>query len=119
MAEQPRKILVVCPDLFFSQRIESTAQALGYKAFAVDSPEAFDAVLRDGPPDIAVVDFSSPVPLWHAAIRRLAENGSTKILAFGPHMQAEAWKTAQALGATRVVANSKLVAELPDLLRTL
>ena len=104
----PPTALLLCADLMFAVRLQNMARAAGFSYVSV----------RPGAPlppgELLVVDLASRGD-WEQAIREAAGRGTT-VVAFGPHMDADARKRAKAAGATRVLANSNLARDLPGLL---
>jgi hypothetical protein len=96
-------IVVLNRDLFFGVRIGNLLKAAGYSpVFAKTTPEFIDS-LANNPVVLGIIDLGA-VPDW-AAIQ--AHPGSTPILAFGPHKDADALRAAKSAGVTRVVSNSE------------
>ncbi len=107
-----KRALLYIPDLFFAPRI---ADALKHLDFAAREPgrqeEISDALAGM---DLLVVQLDGPRELWLAAIRT-ARAAGVPVLAFGRHTEAETLRAARHAGANKVVPNSQLVAELPQL----
>ena len=106
---------MLCADLMFTVQLQSIARAEDFRTMAV----------RPGSPlpeGVAVLvvnlgDRGGP-SAWEAAIRE-AVGLFIPVVAFGPHMDADARRAAKAAGATRVLANSNLARDLPTILRSL
>lgn len=120
-------VLGIISDLFFSSRVGSTLQALGYRAAWVESAEAytdgaaFAAALAADPPALVILDLNSPLPWadWLAAAKADPATAAIPWLAFGSHKESERLAAAKRAGAERVVARSKFSAELPALVQAL
>ena len=101
--------LLFCTDLMFAVRLQNMARAAGLRHVTV----------RPGAPlppgELLVVDLAARGD-WEQAIREAAGRGTT-VIAFGPHMDADARKRAKAAGAARVLANSNLARDLPGILQ--
>src|SRR5215212_8929430 len=106
--EEPPTALLFFTDLMFGVQLQNMARASGFKHVTV----------RPGAPlpkgDVLVVDLSARGD-WEGAIRDAAGRG-TPVIAFGPHMDADARKRAKQAGASRVLANSNLARDLPGIL---
>ena len=109
LSGDPPTVLLFCTDLMFAVRLQNMARAGGFRHIAV----------RPGAPlppgELLVVDLASRGD-WEQAIREAAGRGTT-VIAFGPHMDADARKRAKAAGAARVLANSNLARDLPGILQ--
>ena len=69
------------------------------------------------PANLMVVDLAARADRAdvQASIREAAARG-TPVVAFGPHMDADARRMAKEAGASRVLANSNLARDLPAIL---
>ncbi len=106
------------PDLFFSVRIENTLRAAGYKVHILETDDIEQALAQM--PSIVIVDIGTPALDWEPLIRTLHERApSVPILAFGSHMDTAARERALAAGASLVVARSRFVHAMPDLIARL
>lgn len=117
-----QRIIAVVRDLFFAVRIKDTLQAHGHAVEVVKTGIALDAALATTEPRAALVildlNFRAIDP--PATIARLKADPATRaipLLAFGSHLDHVARNAAKAAGADRVVANSKLAEDLPELVR--
>src|SRR5262245_57714929 len=97
--------LLYCTDLMFGVQLQNIARRARFRPVTLKPGNAAP------PADVLVVDLAAKGN-WEAVIREAAEAG-IPIVAFGPHMDAEARKRARMAGATRVIANSNLARELP------
>jgi hypothetical protein len=104
-------VVLVCTDLMFGVQLQNMARLAGVRHVTArpGSP------LPDG--DMAVVDLAARLDV-EGAIRGAVERGM-RVVAFGPHMDAEGRRKARAAGAERVLANSNLARDLPGILRSL
>jgi hypothetical protein len=100
--------LLLYTDLMFGVQLQNMARKAGYRVSS----------FRPGIPvprgDVLIVDLSARAD-WEAAIRQAREHG-VPVMAFGPHMDADARRKAKAAGASRVLANSNLARDLPAIL---
>ncbi len=120
MAESDeRRIIAVVRDLFFAIRIRETLAPRGYRVDVAKSRAVLDTLLATDPlPALVIVDLAfaaSAPPALIAALRAAPRTATLPILAFGSHLDQVARDAAKAAGADRVVANSKLVEALPEL----
>jgi hypothetical protein len=99
----------VIGDLILFSRIAGAAEAAGSEIVRADSPAELPAGL-----DLILVDWSARRPDWAEALR--TRDGG-RIILFGPHTDLGAHADARAAGLGPMWARSKLVAELPDLVR--
>lgn len=108
-AASPAVALLLCTDLMFGVQLQNMAKHSGLKPVNVrpGSP------LPDG--DILVVDLGTRGD-WESMVREATSRG-IKVVAFGPHMDAESRTKAKAAGAARVLANSNLARDLPIILK--
>jgi len=138
-------ILGLVADLFFSMRIEDIARALGYQVRWLESadqvapsdPEgflearrpgeplvgriaAFIALLVELQPALLIVDLNNtsvPWQEWIAAVKSSAATRRLPVLAFGSHMDVQAHARAVDAGAEAVVAKSRFIQALPELIQ--
>ncbi len=108
-------ILLFVPDLLFNTKIRDTAQRLGYQVEDLDPKADFAAVIADKRPNLVLLTFDRTGDTWTRVVAA-AHHVGIRVVAFGSHMNVEAFKQARALGCDEVVANSRLSAELPNLL---
>lgn len=96
-------------DLLLFSRIDAAASDAGAALLRADSPADLSPDL-----DLVLVDWSARRPEWTDALRTLR---GPRVVLFGPHTDLEAHADARAAGLGPMWARSKLVAELPQLLR--
>jgi hypothetical protein len=104
-------VLILCTDLMFAVQLQNIARKAGFRSITVRPGS--DATQGDA----LVVDMAERSN-WEDAIRK-ARGSGMQVIAFGPHMDAEARRRAKAAGANRVLANSNLERDLPTILRAL
>lgn len=117
-----RTALAVVPDIFFSTRITEVARHVGVLvrlAPRVTEIAAAYAACGAMVPQVAFVDMASLGADTAPAIRALRELGGAalRIIAFGSHVESEAFAAATGAGADVALPRSKFVATLPQLLR--
>jgi hypothetical protein len=103
-------VVAVVTDLYFQSRISTVAARAGRTVRYIRRLDDLNDL--DGY-SLALVDLDAEMDVL-AAIACLATLKAP--IAFGPHVDTERRKDARAAGAGRVLAKSKLVAELPSLM---
>lgn len=121
MTESKGKLLIIA-DLFFFAKLLEGAKVLGYEATGAGNLEIARRRLEENQFIAALVSMSKPGFDWERFIievksGELAE--TLPILAFGSHVNVEAFKRAKELGADIVAANSRVASELPYLIGAL
>jgi len=106
------KVAAVISDLMFYSRIESAARAADADLVRVDSPAQVPADV-----DLVLVDWSAREPDWTEALRPLRSAG-VRVILFGPHIDLDTHAAAREAGFGPMMARSKLVASIGELLRT-
>lgn len=111
------RILALTPDLFFSTRIRSALERAGHGVRIVEEAEEAADAAEEMNPDLVILDIGAAgVWAWEEILRELqAAHPSLPVLAYGSHMNVEATRQAQALGAARVVAKSEFVNNMLNL----
>jgi len=115
----PAPVLALAADLIFASRIRATATAAGATVQIVRSAEELVARARETAPRLVLVDLEARAGDAPGAIRELraaSETATVPIVAFASHVNREAIEAARAAGASRVLARSAFVRELPALL---
>jgi len=118
-APAPAPVLALAADLIFASRIRATATAVGASVHIVRSAEELIARARATAPRLVLVDLEARAGDLPGAIRQLRatpETAAVPIVAFASHTNREAIEAARAAGASRVLARSAFVRELPALL---
>jgi hypothetical protein len=102
------KVAAVVTDLMLYSRIESAARVAGVELARVDTP-------HDIPPgpDLVLVDWSSRDPDWAEALTSL---GGARVILFGPHVDLDAHAAARDAGLGPMMARSKLLSTLAELM---
>jgi len=112
-------VLALVADLIFASRIRGAADAQGVPVQVVRSADELLARARAAPPRLVLVDLEARAADPAGTIARLRatpEGAGVPIIAFGAHVNRDAIEAARAAGATRVLARSAFVRELPELL---
>ena len=107
--ERPLTALLLCTDLMFGVQLQNMARHSGFKPVTL----RLGSPLPEG--DVLIVDLAARAD-WESTVRDAAERG-TMVVAFGPHMDAEGRRKAKSAGAGRVLANSNLTRDLPQILK--
>jgi len=139
-------LLALIGDLFFSVRVEDVARRLGYRVRLIERAEqvaaddehghpaaddrpgeplhgpaaAFIALLVEEQPALVVVDLNNgavPWERWISAAKSSAATRRVPVLAFGSHMDVETQARAKQAGADAVLAKSRFVQDLPELIQ--
>ncbi len=135
--QAPRLILAFVADLYFATRIESTAARLGCQVQFIERPDqiipqgqpsAGPAVTSPGwlldmmrarRPGLLVFDLNNaeiPWGDWIPAVRADPDLGAVPVVAFGSHVETDTLARARAAGAQPVLARSRFVSGLPQIL---
>ena len=112
------KVLLAVPDLMFGTRITDTVRALGWTPLEVAAAHLSAAAAADV---VLIVVDTGQRDDWEGAVRALKADPTTAavpILAYAAHVDVTATRAAVAAGCDRLVTRGKLMAELPDLLRS-
>ncbi len=111
------KALLLADDLFFSVQLETAARAVGLEPLAGPGP-GMAASLADPDLRLVVLDLAVRARPWADLLAEVrAARPGVPVVAYGPHVDVEARRAAEAAGATRVVTKRQLVTDLPGLLR--
>ena len=106
------RVVAVMTDLLLLSRIDAAVAAAGGTLRRLDGPESVP------PADLVLVDWSARTSGWGPALAELRrQTGAPRILLFGRHTDLEAHAEARAAGVGPMWARSKLVAELPQLVK--
>jgi len=110
-------VIALVDDLIFLSRIREAGRAAGIEVRAVrGASDLVDAARQEG--RLLLVDADSERLPWKAAIAALRaepEVGALPVIAFVSHVCADHAEAARAAGASRVLARSAFVKELPEL----
>lgn len=110
-------VVALVEDLLFASRIREAARAAGVAVRTVRVADEVAAAVRDGAP-LVLIDADSDRLPWQetiAAVRR-GTRAEVPVVAFLSHVHADRAKDARTAGASRVLARSAFVEELPRLL---
>ena len=119
MQKQPKKIVAVLSDLFFSVKITEAAKRAGMALEFVKDPEEVVEKSREKPALIIFdLNFEAAQPL--KLIRRLkgdAELKGTSVIGYLSHVQGELKQQALEAGFDMVMARSAFSQNLPQILK--
>ena len=110
-------VAIVARDLIIATRIAEAAAAAGHEVVRVDSPDELPSAADVS---VAFVSWDERRPEWGAALASWATGAggdSPRLVVFGPHTDLAAHAEARSAGIGPVMARSRLVASLADLLR--
>ena len=104
--------LLLSDDLIFASRIAGAARAAGLEVRQVRSADQLaDTARRLGVRGV-IVDLAFPGLDLTALMQQLRGMGA-RVIAYGPHVDAELLRSARAAGCAVVLPRSKFVEELP------
>ena len=113
-APEPRRALLLDPDLFFAVKVSATLKHIGVETTTVRQLAEWSRRLESERYALALVNTAARGVAWQEAIGAARAVG-LPVIAYGSHIDTEAQAQARSAGATRVIANSKLTAELPTI----
>ncbi|HVS36620.1 MAG TPA: hypothetical protein VMS17_13745 [Gemmataceae bacterium] len=116
MSEQTETVppgLLLSDDLIFASRVAGAARAAGGEVRQVRSADALPELVRQLQARCVIVDIAFPGLDLADLMRRLGEAGAPRVVAYGPHVDADALRAAQAAGCDPVLPRSKFVENLP------
>lgn len=108
----PRRALLLDGDLFFAVKVADTLKHAGYTTRTTRRTEDFAAALASERPEVALVNAGARGVDWRAAVE-MARAADVPVVVYAPHVDVATHEAARAAGATSVIANSKLAADLP------
>lgn len=118
MQKEPKKILAVMSDLFFSVKITEAAKRAGMAVEFVKDPEAVVQKAMDRPALIIFdLNFEPAEPLKLVARLRRSELKGTSLIGYLSHVQGELKQQALEAGFDMVMARSAFSQNLPQILK--
>ena len=145
MNELPPKPVIVAfvSDLFFASRIQTAAEKLGYEVNWIEDADSFGEEIDQGTtrllgehmegigavvlelltrilPALLIFDLSNPkVPWkeWLALIKSVPATRRLPVICFGSHVDTQTLAEAKSRGAEIVVARSRFVDALPEMIK--
>lgn len=113
-------ILYCTADLIFATRIRSTAEAIGVAARPARTVERLRELLTEEPEVRAlIVDLDAGEVAIDLIAAAASREPALRTLAFGPHVNLDAFEAAHRAGATQVMPRGRFADQLPQLLRAL
>ncbi|HEX8727949.1 MAG TPA: response regulator [Ktedonobacterales bacterium] len=110
----PRYALLLDSDLFFAVKVSAMLKRIGFETTTVRRTPEWAQRVAEGRYSVALVNTAAPGAGWREAITA-AHVAGLPVIAYGSHVDVETQAEARAAGATRVIANSKLAADLPSI----
>src|ERR1700730_10537087 len=107
------KGLLLSDDLIFTSRIVGCARSLGLTLAAARSADALLELARGSRPTCVILDLDNPgleLPGLMSALAAIAP--PPRVIAYGPHVNAELLRAARAAGCDPVLPRSKFVEQL-------
>ena len=121
-ASESRGKLLIIADLFFFAKLLEGAKVLGYEATGAGNLDIARKRLEENRFIAALVSMDKEGFDWQAFIQEVKAGPMAEtlpILAFGSHVNVEAFKTAKRLGADMTASNSRVASEFPYLIGSL
>ena len=121
MTESKGKLLIIA-DLFFFAKLLEGAKVLGYEATGAGNLEIARRRLKENEFIAALVSMDKDGFDWVGFIEEVKSGplaDTLPLLAFGSHMNVEAFQKAKELGVDMVASNSRVASELPYLIGAL
>jgi CheY-like chemotaxis protein len=112
-------ILGMVGDLMFGVRVEDAVRASGYRMVWLQPGEDVVARMIALQPALFVVDIADAGVDWEHVIAQAKSSSATRripVLAFGAHVDTAATARARRAGADEVLARSRFVQALPELI---
>jgi CheY-like chemotaxis protein len=112
--EAVKSILALVNNLMFSVKIREAASAMGGIVNLVTTNEEIIEKLEIHP-SLIILDLTAVKTGWEDVVTKAKEAG-IPVLAYGPHIEEQLRKSAEAAGCDEVVAKSMLDIDLSNLL---
>jgi DNA-binding NarL/FixJ family response regulator len=109
--------LLLSDDMIFTSRIVGTARGLGLALSAARSTDALLKLAGQSTPPCVIVDLDNPgldLPVLMHALGEIAPR--PRVVAYGPHVNAELLHAAREAGCDLVLPRSKFVEQLVEAL---
>jgi hypothetical protein len=112
------RVVFVSEDILFWSRVTGLARAAGVEAVRISDEAGMERVFGEGGVTRVIADLGCRgVDLSAWAARWKTADPAPELVAFGSHVNEAALAAARAAGYDRVMPNSRLNRELPDLVR--
>ena len=114
-------VLLVGQNLFFSGRVEASAEPLGYDVQRATTESIFWENYASRRPVLILVDLEGDELIWSNVLEKLdrQESGGAKIVAFGPHENVATLERARNLGCDLVLNKGEFNRDLPKIIGSL
>ena len=112
-------IIFLTDDLFFSPRVVGIAQAAGHSIREAANTAAAAELAASESARLVIVDLDASGLDVAALVASLGSDTPPKVLAFGPHVQADKLDAAREAGCDLVVSRGQFSSDLSTLLETL
>jgi DNA-binding NtrC family response regulator len=113
-AGDQREVLLLDTDLFFVVKISDTLKHAGYTTRALRNEQDFAQALGSHRPLVALVNTAAR-GVDYARALAAARAAAVPSIAYGSHVDLATQQAARDAGATVVVSNSRLAADLPGI----
>ena len=123
MAEEAKRVFVVCSDLMFSAGIREAGISQGVSLEFIDSEEKFDEALEKFRASLFMSDLhhhklgGERAGVLVKKLKSSQKNKGTFTIAWGKHTEPELLKSAVQAGFDKVVPRSLFVKEMPEFIR--
>lgn len=113
MSKQPRTVVALITDLFFSVKVRNELKAAGFETKLVRNVEALHKSILDIDPALALIDMGAGVDWNHVSVvTQDDQTSNTPVLVFGPHKNISGRREAKSAGVVRVLSNSQFHGDL-------
>ena len=110
-------VVAYLTDLIFATKLSSTGSSLRVGVTIVRTPSQLWDQLQAGGVRLVLIDLSAEGDPLDAIRRSWGDAASPRIVAFGPHVEADLLAAAREAGASEVLARSAFSKRLPALLQ--
>lgn len=108
------RIVLVATDLMRQSRVAEAARALGYAVAVATTAEEAREALHASAGAIVILDLQAEGLPWRDVVTAA---GSVPVIAFGQHTKPDILRAARAAGCRVAVPRSRLVEQLPQLIK--
>ena len=108
-------ILIICNDLFFQTKIETTAGLLGKPFKTVPDVQSLQAALKENP-QLIIWDLNAGLNLIETT-KLIKSKTKVKIIAYLSHVQTDLVRKAKDAGIDEVMPRSAFTIQLPKILQ--
>lgn len=117
---QNDSILIISQNLFFLPRVQNVAEPLGCDVRQIRTEAEYNDAFEKQAPALVLVDLEGDAETWPNIVEstRSKPDGSTHIVAYGPHSDTEGFAKAKALGCDAVLSKGQFTRDLPKIIET-